>query len=307
MRLVPVWLGAIAVIGGIAVSASNVTGRGSVWVGILVALAAAAGYALANTSASVAYHGGSNALTVAATRFLVPTAGLIGWLHLGGVSLVLPKRDAVVSALLGVATALYTWALLKSFSSIPFALAVLIFYLFPLIAAAIVAVLGWERFTWQTGAATLLALVGLALALDIRSGNLNALGFVAALGLAVVIVVSSRIIGKGDARPPTLYMAAAASALLLVLCAASGDFALPNSPSGWLGFIAAAGFYGFAMIAFFIALSMIGPVRASLLSYADAVISAGLGVIVLGQTLTLLQVVGIALVIVALVGATLPR
>jgi hypothetical protein len=52
-----------------------------------VALAAAAGYALANTSASVAYHGGSNALTVAATRFLVPTAGLIGWLHLGGVSL----------------------------------------------------------------------------------------------------------------------------------------------------------------------------------------------------------------------------
>jgi drug/metabolite transporter (DMT)-like permease len=311
MRLVPVWLGAIAVIGGIAVSASNVTGRGSVWVGILVALAAAAGYALANTSASVAYHGGSNALTVAATRFLVPTAGLIGWLHLGGVSLVLPKRDAVVSALLGVATALYTWALLKSFSSIPFALAVLIFYLFPLIAAAIVAVLGWERFTWQTGAATLLALVGLALALDIRSGNLNALGvalaFVAALGLAVVIVVSSRIIGKGDARPPTLYMAAAASALLLVLCAASGDFALPNSPSGWLGFIAAAGFYGFAMIAFFIALPMIGPVRASLLSYADAVISAGLGVIVLGQTLTLLQVVGIALVIVALVGATLPR
>ena len=187
----------------------------------------------------------------------------------------------------------------------------LIFYLFPLIAAAIVAVLGWERFAWQTGAATLLALVGLALALDIRSGNLNALGvalaFFAALGLAVVIVVSSRIIGKGDARPPTLYMAAAASALLLVLCAASGDFALPNSPSGWLGFIAAAGFYGFAMIAFFIALSMIGPVRASLLSYADAVISAGLGVIVLGQTLTLLQVVGIALVIVALVGATLPR
>jgi drug/metabolite transporter (DMT)-like permease len=61
------------------------------------------------------------------------------------------------------------------------------------------------------------------------------------------------------------------------------------------------------MIAFFIALSMIGPVRASLLSYADAVISAGLGVIVLGQTLTLLQVVGIALVIVALVGATIPR
>ena len=71
--------------------------------------------------------------------------------------------------------------------------------------------------------------------------------------------------------------------------------------------LAAAALYGFAMIAFFIAISMIGPVRASLLSYADAVISAGLGVVVLGQALTLIQIGGIALVILALVGATQPR
>jgi drug/metabolite transporter (DMT)-like permease len=133
------------------------------------------------------------------------------------------------------------------------------------------------------------------------------LAFLAAFGLAVVIVISSRLIGKGDARPATLYMAAAASVMLLALCAINGDFALPGSTSGWIGFVGAAAFYGFAMIAFFIAMSMIGPVRASLLSYADAVISAGLGVVVLGQALTLLQVAGIALVIVALVGATLPK
>jgi drug/metabolite transporter (DMT)-like permease len=89
-----------------------------------------------------------------------------------------------------------------------------------------------------------------------------------------------------------------------VLCAASGEFALPQTALGWVGFIASSVVYGFAMIAFFIAVSMIGPVRTSLLSYADAVISAGLGVVVLGQALTLVQVVGIALVVVALVGAT---
>jgi drug/metabolite transporter (DMT)-like permease len=71
-----------------------------------------------------------------------------------------------------------------------------------------------------------------------------------------------------------------------MLCAVSGDFALPQTHSGWTGFAASTALYGFAMIAFFIAVSMIGPVRASLLSYADAVISAGLGVIVLGQALT---------------------
>ena len=277
-------------------------------VGITVALAAAAGFALANTSASVAYQGGSNPLTLAATRFLVPTAALIVWLRVSGVSLVLPKRDAFAAAALGVVTALYTWALLRSFGSIPFALAILIFYLFPLMAAVIVAGFGWEKFAWKTGVAILVALAGLALALDVRGGNLNiggvALAFCAAIGLAVVIVVSSRVFGKGDARPLTLYMAAAASILLLLLCAVSGDFAPPQTASAWIGFLAASTLYGFAMIAFFIAVSMIGPVRSSLLSYADAVISAGLGVVVLGQALTLIQIAGIALVIGALIGAT---
>ena len=271
-------------------------------------MAAAAGFAFANTSASVAYQGGSNPLTLAATRFLVPTAALIVWLRASGVSLVLPKRDAFAAAALGVVTALYTWALLRSFSLIPFALAILIFYLFPLMAAVIVAGFGWEKFAWKTGVAIVLALAGLALALDVRGGNLNiggvALAFCAAIGLAVVIVVSSRVFGKGDARPLTLYMAAAASVLLLILCAVSGDFAPPHTASAWTGFLAASTLYGFAMIAFFIAVSMIGPVRTSLLSYADAVVSAGLGVVVLGQALTLIQIAGIALVIGALIGAT---
>jgi len=48
-------------------------------------------------------------------------------------------------------------------------------------------------------------------------------------------------------------------------------------------------------------------VLASILSYADAVISACLGVVVLHQALTPVQIAGIALVIVALVGATIQR
>jgi drug/metabolite transporter (DMT)-like permease len=277
------------------------------WVGVIIALAAAAAFALANTSASVAYHGGSNALTVAATRFIVPAAALVVWMRISGIPLRLAKRDALAAASLGVVTALYNWAILRAFSSIPFALAVLILYLFPLMAAAIVAGLGWEKFAWRTTAAVVVAFAGLALALNVRDSNLNfegvALAFFAAFGLAVVVAVSGRIFRKVDARPVTLYMAATACVLLLMLCAASGVFTLPNTASGWVGFSVAAVLYGFAMIGFFIAVSIIGPVRASLLSYADAVISAGLGVIVLGQALTPVQILGIAIVILALIGA----
>ena len=95
-----------------AVSAINVASHPRRWVGITVALAAAAAFALANTSANVAYHGGSNPLTVAATRFLVPAAALIVWLRASGTSLALPKREGLVAVSLGVVTAFYTWALL---------------------------------------------------------------------------------------------------------------------------------------------------------------------------------------------------
>ncbi len=290
-------------------TAISTTSHSRTWLGVVVALAAGAGYAVANTSASVAYQGGSDPMTVAATRFLVPTVALFVWLRLSGVSLVLPRRDAILGILLGFVTALYTFAVLRAFSMLPFALAVLIFYLFPLLAGVIATTLGWEKFNWKTAVAVVLALIGLALALGVRGGgDLDPLGIalalLAAVGLAVVIVVSSRLFGGGDARPLTLYMAAAASVLLLILCAVTRDFALPQTAAAWVGFVASSVLYGFAMIAFFIAVSMIGPVRASVLSYVDAVISAGLGVVVLGQTLTMIQVGGIALVIIALVGAT---
>lgn len=279
------------------------------WLGIVLALAAAAAFSLANTSANVSYIGGSNALTVAAMRFLLPTAALLVWLRISRISVLLPRRDAVIAASLGIATAFYNWAVLMSFSLIPFALAVLIFYLFPLLAAVIVAIFGWERLSLKTVSGLVLAFAGLAMALKVRGENLNILGVIlallAALGLAVVLAVSGRLFAKHDPRPLTLYMAAVASTLLLVLCVATGDFALPVTRSGWLGFLASAAFYGFAMIAFFIAISMIGAVRTSLLSYADAVISAVLGIVVLGQGLTIVQGAGVALVVLALVGTTL--
>jgi len=279
--------------------------------GIALALAAAVAFALANTSASIAYHSGSTPLTVAAIRFLLPTAALVVWLRMRGVPMSLQGRDGWIAAILGAITAIYTWALLSAIVTIPLALAILVFYLFPLAATIILAVCGWERFGWPTIAAIMLAFAGLALALDPSGDHFNiegvALAVGAALGLGLVIAVSSRVFRAGDSRPVTLYMAATAAMVLIALCAMHGGFALPQTGLGWLGFVGTSVFYAFAMIAFFIAISMIGPVRVSLLSYAEPVVAAGLSVTLLGETLAPIQVTGIALVIAALVGATLWR
>jgi drug/metabolite transporter (DMT)-like permease len=245
---------------------------------------------------------------VAVIRFLLPTGTLVVWLRMRGVRFALPGWDSCVAALLGAITAVYSWALLSAIGAIPLALAILVFYLFPLVAAVILAVCGWEKFRWQTTAAIVLAFAGLALALDPRGGSLNfkgvALALVGAIGLGIVTAVSSRVFRAGDSRPVTLYIAAVAAMVLIVLCATHGEFLLPQTGFGWLGFLGTSVFYTFGIIAFFMAISMIGPVRVSLLSYAEPVVSAGLGVSLLGQALAPMQVTGIALVITALFGAT---
>jgi drug/metabolite transporter (DMT)-like permease len=171
------------------------------------------------------------------------------------------------------------------------------------------AVCGWDRLGWQTIAATVLAFVGLGLALNPSGSSVEfqgvLLALVGAVGLGVVITVSSRVFRSGDSRPVTLYIAAVAATVLIVICLAHGEFALPQTGFGWLGFLGTSVFYAFAMIAFFIAISMIGPLRASLLSYAEPVVTAGLGVVLLDETLAPVQVMGIAIVVLALVGTTL--
>jgi len=278
-------------------------------IGDMLALAAAVAFALSNASAIVAFHSGSNPLTLAAFRFVLPALVLVAWLGLQNRPVWLGRRDGWIAVGLGVVTAGYTGALLSAIGLIPLGLAILIFYLFPLVATVILGLFGWEKLGWKTIAAIVVALVGLALALDPRVGGLNikgvALAFAAALGLGIVVAVSSRVFRSGDSRPLTLYMAAVAAVLLIAFCALHGDFALPNTAQGWAGFAAAALFYAFAMIAFFIAVSTIGPVRSSLLCYAEPIVSAGLGAVLFAEALSFTQIGGIVLVIGALVWATL--
>jgi drug/metabolite transporter (DMT)-like permease len=274
-----------------------------------LALILAVAFALSNIGASLAYQGGSNPLTVSAFRFVLPAIAVFVWLRLRGVPVALPARAAWIAVGLGAITGAYNWALLTAIGVIPVALAILVFYLFPLIATVILAVCGWEKLGWRMLAAIVLAFAGLVLALDPGGGNLDftgvALAFVAAFGLGLVIAVSSRIFRSGDSRPVTLHIVGAAGVMLIVFAAAHGDVALPQTALGWVGFAGTAVSYAFAIISFFIVISMIGPVRASLLSYAEPVVAAGLGVAILGELLAPVQMVGIALVVAALVGATL--
>ena len=275
--------------------------------GIVLVLGIAACFAMANTLAGLAYTGGADALSVSTSRFLLPALILLVTLAVRARPILMPRRDAITSIVLGLVTVVYTWLLLSSIELLPVPLAVLIFYLFPLFTTFIVSALGLEKLHRVNIIAAVVAFAGLTLVLGVSGEGLHMLGvfyaFLAAIGLATVSAVSKRVIRTGDPRQATLYMAATATVAFLLVTLTSGEFRLPTTEPGWWGFVGTNLFYAVAMIGYFVAISMIGPAKTTLFSYLEPLVATAAAWILLDQTLDPLQLVGIAIVIGALVAA----
>ncbi len=280
--------------------------RSREYAGIAVIVGVGLCFALGNTLANIAYAGGSDPVALATARFIVPAIALAAILALAGKPFALPRRDALGALALGIVTAVYTLALLSAIEILPVALAVLIFFLFPILTSVILALMGWERLPLTTIAAGVIAFAGLALTLGVGRQALSVEGIIyggiAALGLAIVSAVSGRIIRGGDSRPVTLHLLTMAAAVAIVIVLFRGEFLLPQTASGWWGFAGSAVLSGIAMIGFFVAISLIGAARATLFQYAEPLFTMGTAFLFLGQTLIPLQILGAVVVVGALVG-----
>lgn len=280
-------------------------------IGIAVALSAAVGFGLANSVVGAAYEGGSNPISVAATRFILPIFILAAYAIVKNRPLALNRRDGAWALALGVLTSVYTIALLSALDLLPVGIAILVFYLFPIMTAFISAALGWARLSARTAGAAAIALAGLTFALGVRIEEYNlwgiALGALAALGLATVTAVSHRVIASSDPMRATLYMAVGALIPLLIVVFATGGFVWPESQFGWLGLASTNIFYAFAMIGYFVAVDRVGAPMTTTLSNLEPLVAITTAFLLLGQSLAPLQLAGAAVVVGALIFAARPR
>lgn len=269
--------------------------------GFALAAIVAVAFASNVTAARLAFDAGTTPLTMNVARIVVSAVILFALLKVTGVCMALPRRTRLIALGLGVVMFFYQFAILSAVAIIPLALAILIFYTFPIMTSIYSWVSGREPVTAFGVAAVVVAFVGLVLALDIQGGSLHPAGvilaFLAALGLTIMLQFNHRLVGAGDSRPVTLTMAVSATVTGAVMLALTGEIALPQSPTGWIAFNATTLLYSFAIIGMYIALTMIGPMRMAMTMNLEPVISMLFGVFLLGQVLSPLQVFGGALVI----------
>ena len=275
------------------------------WAGVAMALAAASLLALASVAAVIAYGAGAEPLSVAGVRFAGPVLLLYLLLRLTGGPIRLGRRDRGAALALGAVQAAQSYCLYASFEHIPVGLAMILFYVYPFLVGLLAGVIGQDRPTRTLAAGLVLAFVGLSLILNVTGEGLNRTGalfaLLAALCWTAVVVASTWLIRGGDSRPVTLHVQASAQILFLAVLAAAGDVRFPATVEGWAAFGLVPLLYGVAMASFFAAATAIGSIRASLVMNFEIVAAVVLGYLVLGQTLTPLQLVGGAFVILALV------
>jgi drug/metabolite transporter (DMT)-like permease len=262
-------------------------------------------FACNSALASVAYRSGATALSVVTYRTVFGAVVLFVLMHIWQQPLRLPLRSRVAAIGLGLLIAGYSYALLAAVERIPVALAILAFYTYPLMVGVASAVLGHERLTPAVLVALLVSLVGLGLALDIGSGQLDPIGVAFAVGAAalftVLLLINRRLVGQSDSRAVSFHMMATAAVLYLALDLVLQRFPVPQDTTGLLAFLGVGVFHAFAFITLFIVTSRIGNTRAALIMNTEPITSVFLGTVLLGQSMKLSQLAGAALVIAAIV------
>ena len=263
-----------------------------------VALSAAAFGAMA-IFGRYAYAGGADVLGLLTLRFVIGGA-VLGWTaHRRGV--VWPKGRAL-AAIAAMGALGYVGQSLCYFIALQHAqasLVALLLYLFPAFVTVLAAWWLHEKLTPVKCAALVLCLAGTALM--VGGGHGEPLGIALGLGAAVIysiyIVVGARVTRGIDPNATTSIVCLAAAVvfvtLSLVRTVAGVPPHWPATAGGWAAVVAIALISTVsAMLAFFAGLARLGAARTSMLSTLEPVVTVTLASLLLGESLSVVQWVG---------------
>ena len=278
--------------------------------GTLFAVASALGYGASLPLSRLAFDEGTNALTVALLRYVALTVLLGGWYAFRARPERAPRpRERVLSLVLGVCFASVTLGTLLASSVMAVSLTVLVFYTYPSLVLITAALLDRRLPRPLEAGVLVMALAGLAVALEVSFATMSLAGMgfaaLAAAGALATFIIIERGLTEGD----TVYISGVAALGAAVLSgaalAAVGPLALPATTTGWLLLTGVVALFASAVLCMFGAIRLAGSVHASTLLFLEPVTAIVLAVAFLEESLSTVQWVGAGLVIVAVALASM--
>jgi drug/metabolite transporter (DMT)-like permease len=262
---------------------------------IVILLGVASAFASNHLCARIAFDHGASVATGVSVRATFTALFLFFMMRVQGVRIAIPRDLRRTTLIAGVLIATQSYTLYSAVALIPPALALLVFQTSPMLYVLLTWALGKEKPRWSALPPMLLALVGLALALNVRAGDNMAAGvawaFASALSMTVVYYLNANALKALDGRLRTFAMTAVTAVLVVVIASAAGAQALPGDAIGLAGLALLAVFYCIAMMALFYVLPRVPATSTAALNFEPIALLV-MGWLLLDHTLSALQVVG---------------
>ena len=277
------------------------------WLGSAAALVSAIAFASNVVLSKLAYDFGTNLHALNLIRAAVFLSCLVVAVWLSGSQVSIKRNELYRCLVLGVLLCAEMYLLLASVLFIPVAMAILVFYTYPIMIAV------W---TWRTGRHHLsylglgvmaLAFIGLIITLtgsdtllvgwDGRNGI--ALALVSGICLAAILLLSEQVLEKQPAKIMMLYMLLSATAVVGFVSLFLAELTWPASLPGWLALCGSSVLYVVATLLLFKAVDLVGSLQTAIIDNTSPIWAIILGVIVLGQWLSAQQLIGASVTVAA--------
>jgi len=272
---------------------------------------AATSFGVGDAFAKVALAAGSDVLSLALCRGVVGVAILFCYLRIGARPVPATPRERLIALGLGVLFAAIVFGLFKAIQLITVQIAVLTYFIYPLLTGIAGAIFGVERLTWRGLLAALAAFAGLALMIGAypRAISLAGLAFAieAALCRTAFLLVARTALQKLDPRLTTWYSLLSSTAVFAVAAAATLNWQVPQTAYGWIAVLIVSVCTAVAVLTLYMSTVRIGPFRSALIMNLEPLLAALLSIPLLGEVMTPVQAAGGAIMLGALVAFQLRR
>jgi probable blue pigment (indigoidine) exporter len=272
---------------------------------------AATSFGVGDAFAKVALAAGSDVLSLALSRGVVGVAILFCYLRIGVRPLPATSRERAIALGLGVLFAAIVFGLFKAIQLITVQVAVLTYFIYPLLTGIAGAIFGVERLSWRGLLAALVAFFGLALMIGAypRALSIAGLAFAveAALCRTVFLLVARTALQKLDPRLTTWYSLLSSTAVFAVATAATLNWQVPQTAYGWIAVLIVSVCTAVAVLTLYMSTIRIGPFRSALIMNGEPLLAALLSIPLLGEVMTPVQAAGGVIMLGALVAFQLRR
>lgn len=277
------------------------------WPGIVAALS----FAIGDVFSKVVLTTGGDVLSLSMFRSVFSVVVIFIWLLLVPPPVPHTPRQRNISLAVGVLFAGIVYGLFKAIELAQVPVAILSYFVYPLLTGIAGALLGIDKLTWRGALAAVVAFLGLALIIGAQPGSLALAGIGIAVGAACLrtatLLITRAKLAGADTRLITWYTTLSSTAIFIAISLGTWHWQGPQTSYGWFALIVVSIMVTIAVLTLFISIGRIGPFRTALVMNLEPLGATILAAPLLGEIITPLQGLGGVIMLAALVAFQLRR